>query len=213
MTGNAIFSSSGFPSWSFATRPSITDAATISPIFIAGPSRPCPGTRGTRSASGLDLREPVEDRAHVESHPECHLHHALLVHGFELTDRDGHSVRLNQRPRIPDRHEALAEGRELAERLVRTVAERPEVHPEPLPRPWMQSGIIDVPVQEALLLCLRGFRSPGVREGVVRQSVLTSGHQFLVRQDVPERVELTVLRDADQEVPALLAHLDESLHH
>src|SRR2546422_3214026 len=161
----------------------------------------------------LDLREPVQDRAHVESHPECHLHHALLVHGLELADGDGHSVRLDQRPRIPDRHEALAEGRELAERLVRTVAERPEVHPEPLPRPWMQSGIIDVPVQEALLLRLCGFRSPGVREGVVRQPVLTSGHQLLVRQDVPERVELTVLRDADQEVPALLAHLDESLHH
>src|SRR6059036_1729785 len=196
MTGNAIFSSSGFPSWSFATRPSITDAATISPIFIAGPSRPCPGTRGTRSASGLDLREPVEDRAHVESHPECHLHHALLVHGLELADGDGHSVRLDQRPRVPDRHEALAEGRELAERRVRTVAERPEVHPEPLPRPWMQSGIIDIAVEKALLLHLRGLRGTGIRERVGRQPVLTPDHQLLVREDMSEGVELAVFRDS-----------------
>src|SRR2546422_390876 len=161
----------------------------------------------------LDLREAVEDRAHVESHAERHLHPALLVPGLELAARDRHSVRLNQRPRIPDRNEALAVRSELSERLVGTIAKRPEVHPEPLPRAWMQSGIIDVAVQEALLLRLRGFRGSCVREGVVRQPVLTAGHQFLVRQDVPERVELTVLRDPHEKMPAFFAHLDESLHH
>src|SRR2546422_721217 len=52
MTGYAIRSSSGLWSWSFAMSPSITDAAAISPIFIASPSRLCRGIRGTRSAFG-----------------------------------------------------------------------------------------------------------------------------------------------------------------
>src|SRR5437899_1903724 len=147
------------------------------------------------SFPALDLREPVEDRAHVESHPERHLHDALLVHGLELSDRHRHAVRLDQGPRIADRDEALAVRRELPERLVRPIAERPEVHPEPLPRAWMQSGIIDIPVQETLLLRLRGFRGSSISEGVVRQPVLTAGHELLVRQGVAEGVKLAVFRD------------------
>src|SRR3989454_501228 len=61
----------------------------------------------------LDLREAVEDRAHVESRPERHLHHALLVHGLELADGDRHSVRFAERPRVPDRDEALAVRQEM----------------------------------------------------------------------------------------------------
>src|SRR5712691_1798916 len=165
------------------------------------------------SFPALDLREPVEDRAHVESHPERHLHDALLVHGLELSDRHRHAVRLDQGPRIADRDEALAVRRELPERLVRPIAERPEIHPEPLPRAWMQSGIIDIPVQETLLLRLRGFRGASISEGVVRQPVLTAGHELLVRQGVAECVKLAVFRDPHEKMPAFFAHLDESLHH
>src|SRR5438093_3283845 len=212
MTGNAIFSSSGFPSWSFATSPSMTEAATISPIFIGGPSRPCPDIRGTRSSCDLRPREPVEDRPHVEAHPEGHLDHALLVHRLELANGHRHAMRLDQRPRISDGDEALRIRGELSERLVRPIAERPEVHPEPLPRSRMQPDVIDVPIEESLLQRLGGLRRAGVRERVVRQTVLASSHEFLVRQRVTERVKLAVLGDPDEEVPSLLAHLDESFH-
>src|SRR2546426_3888069 len=165
------------------------------------------------SFPAVALREPVEDSAPVETHPERHLHAALLLHGLELSDRHRHAVRLDQGPRIADRDEALAVRRELPERLVRPIAERPEVHPEPLPRAWMQSGIIDIPVQETLLLRLRGFRGSSISEGVVRQPVLTAGHELLVRQGVAECVKLAVFRDPHEKMPAFFAHLDESLHH
>src|SRR5213078_846729 len=123
-----------------------------------------------------------------------------------------HAMRLDQRPRISDGDEALRVRGELSERLVRPIAERPEVHPEPLPRSRMQPDVIDVPIEESLLHRLGGLRRAGVRERVVRQAVLASSHEFLVRQRVTERVKLTVLGDPDEEVPSLLAHLDESLH-
>src|SRR5437660_19587 len=161
----------------------------------------------------LDLGEPVQDRADVEAHAEGHLHHALLVDRLELPHGHGHAVRLDEGPRISDGDEALPVRRELAERLVGSVAERAEVHAEPLPRPRMQPGVIDVPIEEALLQRFRGLRRTGIGEGVVRQPVLAPGHELLVRQRVSERVQLAVLRDPDEEMPALLAHLEEPLHH
>src|SRR5438034_964102 len=121
-------------------------------------------------------------------------------------------MRLDQRPRISDGDEALRVSGELSERLVRPIAERPEVHPEPLLRSRMQPDVIDVPIEESLLQRLGRLRRAGVRARVVRQAVLASSHEFLVRQRVTERVKLTVLGDPDEEVPSLLAHLDESLH-
>src|SRR5256714_4540758 len=159
------------------------------------------------------LCQPVKDRPDVKSHPEGHLHHALLVHGFELAHGDRHAMCFDEGPWIADGHEALPVRCELPERFVGSVAERAEVHAEPLPRPRMQPGVIDVSKEEALLQCLCGLRSPRVGEGVGRQSVLAAGHELFVRERVAERVELTVLRDSDEQVSALLAHLEEPLHH
>src|SRR2546430_141134 len=159
------------------------------------------------------LCQPVKDRPHVESHPEGHLHHALLVHGFELAHGDRHAMCFDEGPRISDGHEALSVRCELPERLVGSFAERAEVHAEPLPRPRMQPGVIDVSKEEALLQRLCGLRSPRIGEGVVWQSVLAAGHELFVRERMTERVELTVLRDPDEQVSALLAHLEEPFHH
>src|SRR5207247_8300652 len=99
----------------------------------------------------LDLCEAVEDRAHVESHPERHFHHGLLVHRLELADRDRHAVRLDEGPRISDRHEALAVRGELSERLIRPIPQRPQVPPQAFPGAWMTSGIMAIHVTAPLL--------------------------------------------------------------
>src|SRR2546427_7457800 len=77
----------------------------------------------------------------------------------------------------------------------------------------MQTGVIDIAVEESFLHRFRGFRRAGVRERVVRQPALATGHELLVRQGVAERMELAVFRNPDEEMPALLAYLEEPLHH
>src|SRR5881628_2923391 len=105
------------------------------------------------SLPALDLCEAVEDRAHVESHPERHFHHGLLVHRLELADRDRHAVRLDEGPRISDRHEALAAyGKSLvsvgypwplieAHRMAVTVRQLKPVHQETVMKMALRMGL------------------------------------------------------------------------
>src|SRR2546425_592995 len=162
--------------------------------------------------SALDRREAIEDGAHVEHHPQRRFEDRLLVHRLELPHGHGHPVRLNQGERVADGEETLRVRRQLPEHEVRIVAERADVHSEPLPRLGMEARVIDVAVQEAGLRGLRGFWRTGIGEGAPRETSLGAEHQVLIREHMAEGVELAVLRDPDEDVTALFAQRDEPLH-
>src|SRR5256712_1341149 len=162
--------------------------------------------------SALDRREAIEDCANVESHPQRRFEDCFLVHRLELPHGDGHPVRLDQGQRVADGQEALRVRRQLPEHEIRIVAERADVHPEPLPRLGMEARVIDVAVEEPGLRRLGGFRGTRVGEGAPRETSLGAEHQVLVCEHVADRVELAVLRDPDEDMTAFLAHGDEALH-
>src|SRR2546425_3516867 len=162
--------------------------------------------------SALDRREAIEDGAHVEHHPQRRFEDRLLVHRLELPHGHGHPVRLNQGERVADGEETLRVRRQLPEHEVRIVAERADVHSEPLPRLGMEARVIDVAVQEAGLRGLRGFWRTGIGEGAPRETSLGAEHQVLIREHRAEGVGLAVLRDPAEAVTAFLAQRDEPLH-